>query len=352
MALFSKNCLGIDIGTFSIKIVELSSSGKKKKLLNYIQFQNSSTASPFRTFGKDSSLLLSTEVAEVLDALLKKAKVKTRNAYLAIPDFSTFFTTFSLPLMTEIEIPQAIEFEAHHRIPLPLSEVTFDWRMIESKEEFKGVKKLKIMLVAIPNSVIFEYQKLANLIGFNLKGIEPEIFGLTRAISWGRREEVVCLVDIGYTSTTISIIEKGILKQSYSFDISSLDLTKTLVDFLNLGFEKAEKIKEEIGLNPKEPKVFQALSSRLDFLLKEIQNINNTFLKTEKNKEIKSIVLAGGSAHLMGLKDYFKNFLEKEIEIFNPFLNISYPEVLKERLEELGPSLSIAVGTALRGVEE
>ena len=353
MGLFFKSCLGIDIGTFSIKIVELTQIGRKRKLGNYIQFQNTfQTTSPFRSFGKDSPILLSEEVAEVLEALIKKTKIKEKRAFIAIPDFSTFFTTFSLPPMTESEIPQAVEFEARHHIPIPLSDVTFDWQAIETKEEMKGVKKLKILLVAVPNSVINQYQRIATLAGLKLEGLEAEIFGLVRASIWGKKnQKTLCLVDIGYTSATISIIDNGILKESYSVDMSSLELTKALVDSLKIEFSEAEKLKETYGLDPKKFPVFQVLSKQINLFCLEIQRICENFYQNE-NKQITNIILAGGTAFLPGLKEYFKAFLKKEIEISNPFLNISAPQFLKERLKELGPSFSIALGMALRGVEE
>ena len=75
MALFSKRYLGIDIGASSIKLVEVSVLGKRKKLENYVEFQLPSTASAVKTFHGESLLLLSDEVSEILQAVFKKAKV-------------------------------------------------------------------------------------------------------------------------------------------------------------------------------------------------------------------------------------------------------------------------------------
>jgi type IV pilus assembly protein PilM len=123
---FSKASLGIDIGVSSIKIVEVSVSGKKKKLENYLEFQLPQGGG---NYSEDGFLLIE-QTATVLQGLLKRSRIKQKQVAFSIPDFSTFFTTFSLPPMSESEVPKAIEFEARHHIPIPISDVRFDWQVI------------------------------------------------------------------------------------------------------------------------------------------------------------------------------------------------------------------------------
>lgn len=153
MGIFSKRCLGVDIGASSIKMVEISSFAGKKKLVNYAQFQLPFQNPPSTLFQKKELLLLTDETSEVLKSLAERAKIRKKKAAFSLPDFSTFFTTFDLPPMSEAEVPRAVEFEARHHIPLPLSEVTFDWQVIEKEKVLPGIK-LKILLVAIPNRVL------------------------------------------------------------------------------------------------------------------------------------------------------------------------------------------------------
>jgi len=351
--IFSKTCLGIDIGSFSIKIVELSRLGKKIRIENYIQFQVPSQAdSLFRVFGEQNLLLLGDKIAEILDALLKKAGIREKKAFLSIPDFSTFFTTFELPPMTMSEIPKAVEFEACHHIPFPLAEVTFDWQTIKAEEELGGRKSHKILLVAVPNKVVQQYQRMATLSNLQLKGLEAETFALMRSsVRETEKEEPICLVDIGYTSTTISIAENGLLRQSHSFDISANSLTQALANSLKTNWQEAEKTKQEFGLDPKKTPVFLALRPQIDSISQEIEKVCQNFYQTD-GKKVEDIILAGGAASLSGLKEYFKVFLKKDIKIANPFYssNISYPPLLEGRLKEVGPSFAIALGLALRGI--
>lgn len=350
MSILSKKCLGIDIGAASIKVVEVSGFGKKKKLENYLEFNLPVDKTSIKTFHGENLILLSEKVSEILEALLKKAGIKERRAAFSLPDFSTFFTTFSLPPMTEKEIPQAIEFEARHHIPLPLSEVSFDWRIIERKEVLPGVK-LKILLVAVPNRVLENYQKMVNLIKVRLKGMEAEVFGLIRtSIPKELSKKPVCLIDIGWQSTNISIVEDKSLLRNHSFDISDNNLTRALSSALNVDLEKAKEIKKKYGLDPKKEEIVKALLPEINLLASEVEKVCRDFYQTE-GKEITDIVLAGGVASLFGLKEYLESRIKKKVQIVDPFSSVSFPAILKPRLKELGPSLAVALGVAIMGLE-
>jgi len=351
--MFSKNCIGIDIGTFSIKIVEVSRIGKKTKIENYIEFQvPSEEDSLFKVFGDENLLLLSDKISEIIKELLKKAKIKEKNVFLSIPDFSTFFTTFELPSMSVSELPKAIEFEARHHVPLPLSKVTFDWELLKDKKNIGEIREHRILLVAVPNEVIKQYQKLAILCNLNLKGLEAEVFASMRSsINTAENKNPVCLVDIGYKSTTINIVKNKLLEQSHSFDISANNLSKALVDSLKVSWQEAERMKQSFGLNPNKSDIFLALRPQIDAIFKEVESVCHGFYQSNGEK-VEDIIFVGGAACIPGLKEYFKVFLKKQIKSSNPFRtsNISYPPLLEDRLDEIGPSFAIALGLALRGV--
>ena len=88
----------------------------------------------------------------------------------------------------------------------------------------------------------------------------------------------------------------------------------------------------------------------IDLALKEIEMIAKNFHQIE-GKEIQKFIIAGGTALLPGLKEYFEDYLKKEVEIANPFSKIFYPPILEKTLKKMGPAYAIAVGMALRGLE-
>lgn len=348
--------LGVDIGTSSIKIVELSRWGQKKRLENYGEIRAEALyEKPFRSFEKSTLTVSSNDVVRAISAILSESKMKTKKSFFSIPDFSSFFTTFKLPPMTEEELPQAVQYEARQHIPLPLSEITLDWQIIE-----RGKNGFKILLVAVPNEIIQQYQDIAVKAKLELLALEAEVFGLARALvkpskplpDPSKETESLILADIGTRSTTISIIDGGVLKVSHSFDTAGNNFTDVVSKGLSVDYKEAETLKQEWGINPDLPEVStrQLLLALIDLISEEIKKISHNFYRAE-NKQIQKVILAGGSALLPGLADYFSKTLEKPVEIANPFTDIYHPLILENLLKEMGPSFTIAVGLAIRGLE-
>lgn len=355
---FSKRFLGVDIGTSSVKVVEISSWGKKKKLENYGEMGAASIyKESFRTFEKNTLTLSEKDISRGIKAILDETGITTKKAFLSIPDFSSFYTSIELPAVEEDELAKAVEFEARRYIPLPISEVTLDWQITEGNPSED--KKLKVLLVAIPNRIIEQYKNIAVLCGLDLVALEAEAFGLVRSLVKNSKE-VVCLVDIGSRSTTISIVDKGILKLSHSFDIAGNDFTEQLSKSLGVDTDEAEILKYEVGLTPEsERKIDKILYPLIDLVVVEIEKIFNFFYRSEL-KKVQRVILAGGAVKLIGLKSYFLTRLNydveqgkptREVTIGNPFSDLYYNPILEDLLKEMGPSYAIAVGMALKGFE-
>jgi len=361
--LLPKKFLGIDIGTSAIKLVELSGRGEKRKLENYGEIKADAIfGKPFLTFKKNALLFSDQAIAQAIKALKEEAKIKTRDSIFSIPDFSSFFTNFELPPMTKEELPEAVVYEARQHVPLPLGEVTLDWEVIEGKVSDREKTRLKILLVAVPNEVINQYQEIARLCDLQLLALEAEVFSLLRSLIPADEKNTVSIIDIGARTTTCSIIDKRILKASYSFDLSGDDLTERMAIGFSVDYQTAQNLKEkygladiplpstDIGVSSSVKNIKEILLLLIDIILKEVEKISHNFYQTE-GKEVQKFIIAGGSATMPELREYFANSLEKETEIANPFSNIFYPPILEQTLKQIGPSYAIAVGAALRGFE-
>ena len=346
---FPKKMVGIDIGTASIKVVEISRWGQGKTLENYGEIKSAFLyKEPFRNVEKGSYLLSNYFVSRAIRAVLDEAKIRTKAVIFSIPDFSTFCTSFELPPMNANELKDAVYYNASQYIPLPVTETTLDWKLISGTPGDKQ-SPLKIFLVAIPNQIIQDYQKVAQLAGIELYAVEAEAIGLVRSLV---REEknCVCLIDIGVQSTTINIVEKKSLKKSYSFDFAGSQLTYSISSALGLGHTEAEELKNKEGLISSKEEISKTLYLLIDPLIIEVKRVLSEFYQQE-GKEINTIYLTGGTSNLPGLKEYFAEVLGKKVEIPNCFSELLYPPILEDTLEKMGPSFSVATGVALGGLE-
>ncbi|MDP4007050.1 MAG: type IV pilus assembly protein PilM [bacterium] len=340
-----RSFLGVDIGTSSIKVVELSRWGTRKSLKNYGEIRSAVLYDkPFRTAEKSSLLLSSKDIARALRAIVEEAKIETKEAIFSIPDFSSFFTRFELPEMTPEELPEAVQYEARKHVPLPFAEVTFDWQILNRKRLGSAKEPIKILMVAVPNELINQYQEIAHLAKIKLTALEAEVFGLIRS-SLNEEKSSAVILDMGAQTTTINVVDQGILQSSRSIDIGGGSLSERISQSLSIDRIKAEEKKMGEGLSSKELKT--VLTPMLDTLVTEIVRATQNF----KGKEIQKVIVGGGSALLPGLLPYLAESLQKETELIDPFRSIFYSPVLEDTIKEMGPSYAVAVGMALRGLE-
>jgi len=347
--MFRTRYLGIDVGTSAVKLVELSGWRGRRKLENYGEIETEAFyEKPFRTFKRGTFLLSVEDIAKAIKAIKREAGIKTKKVNFAIPDFSTFFTSFELPPMSEDELPQAVRFEASQHVPLPLSELALDWSLIEGR---LSKTRLKILLVAIPERVVDQYKEVAARCGLELDSLEAEVFSFTRALSERQKKKVVALVDIGAQTTTISMIDSGTLKVSHSFDISGNELTHNLSKSLRIDLDEAEELKKKYGLREEGRAVKKILEPRINLIISEVGKIGTRF-KQGEGKEMEEVVLGGGTATMPGLKEHFNEELKCPVKIADPFSDIYCPSILESELKKAGPSFGVAIGLALRGLEE
>ncbi len=340
-----KTFLGVDIGTSSIKVVELYRWGDRRSLKNYGELEiKSMYKKPFRTLDKNAPLLERSDISKALRALLQEAHIEGKQAIFSIPDFSSFFTNFELPPMTKKELSDAVAFEARRHIPVPLSEVVFNWQVIEGKYDQKT--PLSILMVAVPNEVVAQYQEIAKGAGLQLVALEAEVFGLIRSCV-REDERPIAILDIGTQSTAINVAFKGSLRISHSFDIAGNTLTERIAKSLSIDYESAQREKVTKGMTGDHGPI---LSPLIDMIILEVEKIAESFQES-KGRSIEKIILGGGSAKLLGLREYVQQNMQKEVEVSNPFLSIYYPPILEQTIQEIGPSYAVSVGMALRGLE-
>lgn len=351
----SKSHVGIDVGTSSTRVVEVKKKGGDFELQNYGELKVSTTNGQSYRLYKEDNLLLSTKaVADAVRAVKEESGIETKECSFSIPDFSTFFTTLELPVMDKEELPEAIRYEVRPYIPLPLSEINVEWLVTEGEV---SKTPLKLLVVAIPNDTIEQYQEIAKEADLEIKSLEPEIFSLVRS-TVKKEDGVVALVDLGARSTTCSIVENGTVKLSHSFNRGGNQLTDTLASSLNIGYNEAREAKEKYGIAPgqvqvngKSVDVQKILMPLTDFILGEIKKVLRNFYQKE-GKKVEKIVLAGGVSLMPGLRNYFVSETKTEIQVAEPFNNLKFDPNLKKALKRKGPSYAVAVGLALKGLKK
>jgi len=353
----SKSCLGIDIGTSSIKIVQLTKEGEKFDLVTYGEISTIGYLERLNDAFQITSLkTLEAVTREMLRILLEKAETTTKNAVMTIPVFSSFVSVMEVPEMAEKELAHAIEFEARRYVPIPISEVILDWKIIETgliRDEIspKPFRGRRILLIAVPTEVINKYLKIADDLGLKISALELESFSVARSLMAGDRSSA-CVLDIGARASSFTIVDKGVVQMSHSLDVAGAEMTKTLATGLGVASRRAEEFKLSYGIDHKEGEdkkreIKELLRLPIEKIVDEIERMLISYqMKTDR--KIEKLILNGGSAQLMGLEDYVKQRLDVKTIPAYPWPRVIYPTVLQEVLKRIGPEFSVAAGAAMR----
>lgn len=347
MGLFSSSnsYLGVDIGSDSIKIVELEREGKNIKLLSYGFSENVDA-------NKSSWENSSSTIARVISKICEESQVKSISAISALPTFSVFSSVLNLSNVTKKDIPSAVHWEAKKVIPLPLDEMILDWKKVESEGGDKG--DVKVLLTGAPRTLVERYIRIFKKSKLSLLSLETETFSLIRSLI-GHDKSTIMILEIGASTTDVTIVDNGIPMLNRSIDIGGHTITKAISEQLNIDYNSAEQFKYDMGvssIDSKAPKegVSKIISDSVSPIVNEIKYAINLF-QNNNNKRTEKIILSGGSAFLPGLTDYFSKVLDIKVIIGNPWSRISYPTDLEPLLNEIGPRMSVAIGLALRETE-
>ncbi|MEK7106660.1 MAG: type IV pilus assembly protein PilM [Patescibacteria group bacterium] len=357
--------LGIDIGASSAKIVQLRASRGTAVLETYGEI----SLGPYGNVAIGKAVKLGPEkIAEALLDLIREANVTARTGGISIPFSASLVSILEMPKVDKDSLKRMVPIEARKYIPLPISEVTLDWFAIPHEEQEESAfdqveapkhahaKMQEILLVAIHNDMLRDYQKVAESAGLAVNFYEIEIFSATRS-SMGHGVAPVLVVDLGASTTKMYIVERGVVRLTHLLTSGGQHMTDTLSRSLTWEFEKAERVKREIGLiassaysTDENDKIKTALLSTLSRVFSEIDRVLLSYGQ-RYNKNVSHVLLTGGGASLPGIAEYAKQTLHADVEIANPFSRTEAPAFLKDVLQQIGPGFSVAVGLALRNLK-
>ncbi len=344
-----RSYLGIDIGTTSIKIVELTESGGRPTLKNYGVLESYGHLERLNNAIQTSSLkMLDRETAELLNMLLKQLRVGTRDAIVSLPSFLVFTALLDVPAMSPTETAQAMQYQARAFVPLPISEVSIDWLPVGEYEDDKGIKHQQIFLISVPNEQIRKYQRIFKAAGLNLKALEIEGLSLARIFTTGDPTTTL-IVDIGARSTAICVAERGVLRYNAQIDWASGSLTQAISSSLSINVKRAEELKKQNGLlgTGGEYELSTLMMPMLDVILSEVKRVKDNYEKNYRGK-IERIILSGGGSNLLGLEKYVHEQFNLPAIKADPFSKVAYPGEVGSLVKEIGPPFAVALGLGVK----
>lgn len=336
--------VGLDIGSRTIKIVELEKSGGGHSLVaSGIVAINGVSASKLEDEKEIAAL------GQVIRKLHKEAGISSRDVAISLPEPLTFTRTIRFPMLTDNEIASAVKWEAEQYIPIPVAEAIIQHSILERNEKITP-PEVTVLLVAAPRVLVEKYMQITQAAGLNVVAVETELMSLTRALA--PADKTILLVDLGAGSTDIAIAKKGLLSFSRSIPIAGEAFTRAVSQGLGVSPQQAEEYKKTYGLTPGqlEGKVGNALNPVLNMITDEIKKAIHYYQTEEKGEAPSAIMISGGSSGMREIISTLTSLTGMEVLVANPFTSVVLDPTILKKLAPYAPLYAVSIGLAMREV--
>ena len=366
-----ESAVGIDIGSSSIKVVQVSREKEKLVLATYGEL----AVGPYADLSIGASASFGADkLIPIVSDLFKEAGVTAVTVAFSIPLKSSLILVVEMPDLPLEALAQAVPIEARKYIPVPIAEVVLDWQPLPRERQnfanvpvgekeklpkttdptLKGVhvpaQKIEVLLAAIHKETIALYQKLAQGLKIEPRFFEIETFSTLRSVVSPSDRAPVAVIDMGASSTKMTIVEGGMVKISHTIGKGSQDVTGAISKSLSVDFAKAEEIKRELGLSRRGVEadtLSVAVTPIVEYIFTEANRVIVNYQRRYK-RPVDRALLVGGGALLRGAPDIAVRRLGLDVAIAHPFERLNSPPSMSRVLEEAGPSFAVAIGLAER----
>ena len=333
--------VGIDIGSKTIKVIELAWQGNSPSLKSaaVIGIKEASV-------DKMADDVEFANLAAKIKKLFADAKISSKDVYIALPESLVFTRSIKFPPLTDQEIASAVKWQAEEIIPIPIKEAIFQHIILERRENTQPPEVL-VLVVAAPRVLVEKYIKVLSLAGLSVVGVETELIALTRSLAPIGKTSLI--VSIGAKSTDIAVAKNAKLVFSRTIATGGDALTRIITQTMGIDPAQAEEYKKTYGFGTQlEGKVAAAITPVFKIIVEEIKKAVNFYQTDEKGDMPSVIVLSGGSAGIPDIASTLAKMMGIEVVISDPFSKVAVaPEVLKN-LKPYAPLYSVAVGLALK----
>jgi type IV pilus assembly protein PilM len=344
-----KNLVGLDIGSSSVKAVELGKKGAALHLLN-LGFENLQTDTIV-----DGQIMELNNVSNVIAQIFNEHQIRTTRVAAGVSGHSVIVKNIVLPQMSSEELQESFSWHAEEHIPFDIADVNLDYELTGKSQD-----ALHVLMAACKSDKIANVKQAIQLAGKNPVIIDVDAFALQNCYELNYRPkpgELVALLNIGAATMNINILNgtRSIFARDAS--VGGSQYTSLLQKELGLSFEQAEGVKRGMALpEGVEPRPIQPIIETVsETLALEVKKTVDFYRASAQEGEgvIQKILLAGGGSKLPGLADFLSNKFEIPVEVFDPFreIEVDSRKFDPDYMREIVPEMAVAVGLALRGVE-
>ena len=344
-----KSVAGLDIGSSSVKMVELDGKLNNLNLVS-LGFENL----PADTI-IDGQIMELNVVSDCIQSVCNNHQVTATNVVTGVSGHSVILKNIVLPPMSKEELEESIDWHAEEHIPYDLADVSLDYQVTAESPESTNV-----LIAACKKERIDNIKQAIQLAGKSPVVIDVDTFALQNCyeVNYNPTEnDVVTLLNIGASTMNVNIVKGTRSLFTRDITVGGSQFTDVLQRSLGLNFQQAEAVKRGVvdAVEGLEEKSIEPLMNNVtEIVAMEIQKTFDFYRATTEDNDtvVQKILISGGGSKLAGLASELSQRLELPVEVLNPFRNIKVDSKKfdPDYLNEIVPEMAVAVGLAVRGV--
>ncbi len=352
-----KGVAGLDVGSSSVKVVELSGKLNNLSLVS-LGYENL----PDDTI-VDGQIMELNAVSEVIQRVFDNYQIKSTQVVTSVSGHSVIIKNIVLPPMSRDELEESIDWHAEEHIPYDLSEVNLDYQVKGDSADatFNSNVQTDVMIAACKRERIDSLKQAIQLSGKQPVIIDVDTFALQNCYEINYQpdaSQVVTLLNIGASTMNVNLVKGTNSLFTRDITIGGSQFTDILQKNLGLSFQQAEAVKRggaeaTEGLESKS--IEPLMSNVTEMVAMEIQKTFDFYRATSENENlvVQKILISGGGSKLNGLAEELSARLELPVEVLDPFrqIKVDRKKFDPDYLSEIMPEMAVAVGLAVRGVE-
>jgi type IV pilus assembly protein PilM len=344
-----KSLVGLDIGSSSVKAIEVKSAGKGWKV-NAIGVEPVPPDSIV-----DGAIIDGGAVADAVRRLFENKQFKARDVVASLSGNSVIVKKITLPTMTAQELGESIYWEAEQYIPFDIQDVNLDYEILASGGG-AGQGNMEVLLVAAKKDKIADYTNVIAQAGKTPVIVDVDAFALQNAyeVNYGfDSRSVVALLNAGASAININILAGAQSVFTRDVSMGGNAFTEAVQKELGLPFETAEQLKRGHDVDGATfEDVRPVLKAMTDNVLLEVEKTFDFFKATAANDRIDRIMLSGGASRVEGFAAALRARFDTDVEAFDPFRQVTLDDKKLGAVtpDDLAPVAAVAVGLALRRV--
>ena len=341
-----KPLLGLDIGSHTLKLVELAPGGQEVRRIGRARVP--------RDVIVDGAIRDPETLAARLSALLENTQPKSRRVATSISGYSVIVKRITVPYEDEREIEDNLIFEAENYVPFEIEEVYLDFHVLGPAETGKkGGTGTDIFLVAAKREVVDTYAEIIQAVGLMPAVVDVDVFALGNLFE-ARYEDVVeptVLLDIGASKTNLNIVRHGLSLFSRDMAIGGDQLTQAIREGTGLALDQAEEVKIRGTDDPGLAREVRAIVKNMaKSWAQEVRKAIEFFKSgADKTEFPQALYLSGGTALMPGLDRYLEEKIGLPLRRLDPFKGLgTQGELQGDYLKEVAPQMAVGMGLAIR----